>query len=333
MHKNIVSGKFIFTNCSQKNISLHSLRNFDSHTIFIEDTMRTPFLFFILVCLSCVALSCEAASTGSDFGIMRDDGLSVSVSNVTMLVGAGAKSIITGGTEPYSITENSNSSAVSAQISGREVQISAIAEGTTTIKVKDSSSPVKTATISVGVKTTIVATTAGLLSFSSNRGDFSVNGIGEYGVNPPTSGSGAIALQAFDAIMILAYKVNSSTDIDIAVIGLESNTSVYSGSFFYPSSGKAAYITYYPNVNPNDSSSMAKLYILASSATANIQEISSSNIQGTFSGNGYFVNNGINDLTKTIAVTSGDFNLQLINVGMLGKSWIFSTTQNITGMY
>lgn len=295
--------------------------------------MRNDLLFFILICLSFVLLSCDTTSTGSDFGITPNDGLSVSVSNVTMLVGTGAKSIITGGSEPYSISENSNSSAASVQISGREVQISAIAEGSTTIKVKDSSSPEKSATILVSVKTTIVATTAGLLSFTSNRGDFSVNGMGEYGVNPPTSGSGAIALQAFDAIMILAYKVNSSTDIDITLIGLESNTSVYSGTFFYPSSGKAAYITYYPNVNPNDSLSMGKGYLLASSATATIQAISSSKIQGTFSGNGYFANNGINDLTKTIAVTNGDFNIQLINVGSLGTSWLMKTVQNMPVMF
>ncbi len=295
--------------------------------------MRRETVSRIIICLSFVMLSCDSTSTDGDFGITPNNGLFLSLSNVTILVGDGAKSIITGGSEPYSISENSNSSTVSVQISDREVRISAIAEGTTTIKIKDSSSPERTATILVAVKTTIVATSSGSLSFTSTQGDFSVKGIGEYGVNPPASGSGAIALQAFDAIMILAYTVNSPTDIDITLIGLESNTSNYSGTFFYPASGKVVFITYFPNVNPNDPLSMDKGFPLAFSATATIQPISSSNIQGTFSGNGYFVNNGVNDLNRTIAVTNGSFSAELITVGSVGKSWLTKTLQTATILF
>ena len=238
-------------------------------------------------------------------------------------------SIITGGLEPYAIMEIINSSAVSAQISGRKLQVTALAEGTSSVKVKDSSSPSKTVTVSVLVKTTYTTNTAGVLSFASNRGNFSVNGVAEYGLNPPASGSGAIAIQDFKSITLFAYKVNSSTSIDVTMIEFESNTSNYSGTFVYPGMGKLAYISFFPNNNPNDSTYLNSGYILASSATASVETVTSTNIQGTFSGKGYSAIAGALYLNNKIDVTNGTFNMPLIQIGGVGGTTIEKTISKI----
>ena len=271
--------------------------------------------------LTLLISSCDKESTDNEFGIGAGNGLSVSSTNLTLLPGSEGQSVISGGTEPYSVVENSNSNVVSVQLVARELQLTALAVGTASIKVKDSSSPTKTVIISVTVKTSLNANVPGSLSFSSDRSDFSVSGIAEYKIGLPTSGSGAIALQDFESIVILAYKVNTATSIDMTVIGFESNTSNYSGTYYYPASGKGVFVSVYLNSDPSDSLFLEKGYALKSSATANIQSVTSDVIQGTFSGNGYFVNNNVNVLAQTISVTNGTFNVPILHLGSIeGRS-------------
>ena len=276
---------------------------------------------FYLLILALFAWSCDKESTNNEFGIGAGNGLSVSSTNLTLLPGSEGRSVISGGTEPYSVGENSNSNIVSVQLVSRELQLTALAVGSTTIKVKDSSSPPKSAVISVTVKTSLSANVAGSLSFSSDRSDFSVNGIAEYQLGLPTSGSGAVALQDFESMTILAYKVNSSTSIDMTVIVLESNTSDYVGTYYYPASGKGVFVTMYLNSDPNDSLFLEKGYALKSSATTVVQSISSDAIKGTFSGNGYFVNSKVNVLAQSISVANGAFNVPILHLGTIeGRS-------------
>ncbi|MFA5834968.1 MAG: hypothetical protein WDA22_15940 [Bacteroidota bacterium] len=291
--------------------------------------MKNILIFTCLFGLAAVLNGCIKENNSVEFGINSDNLLFASSTNLVILKGNGGSSVITGGIEPYSIMEIINGSSVSAQISGRQLQVNALVEGISSIKVKDSSSPSKTVTVTVSVKSTYTTNTAGILSFESNRGNFSVNGIAQYGINPPASGSGAIAIQDFQSITLFAYKVNSSTNIDVTMIEFESNTSNYSGTFVYPGMGKLAYISYFPNNNPNDSTYLHSGFILASSATASVESVTSTNIQGTFSGKGYSAIAGALYLNDKIDVTKGIFNIPLLQIGGVGETMVEKNVSKI----
>ena len=112
-------------------------------------------------------------------------------------------------------------------------------------------------------------------------------------------------------MQVTGYRVNSATSIDIAVLTFMDSAPIATGSFVSPSTGsKSVTVLYFPAHNPNDTTTQ-NLYMLTT-ATANISAFSSSNAQGTFSGNGMYSANGILVPSNTIAVTSGTFNVPVI---------------------
>jgi hypothetical protein len=272
------------------------------------------------LCLIMILFGCDKESTGDEFGIGTGSILSASSTNLALLIGGQGKTVITGGTEPYSVLENTNSSVITVQISSRELQVTALAEGSSSVKVKDSSSPAKTITISVTVKTSYTANVPGSLLFTSTRGNYSANGIAVYGNIPPVSGEGVIAIQDFETLFLLAYKVNSPADIDVTIISFESNTADYSGTFLYPGTLKRVFISYFPHGNPNDSTFLEVGYLLASTATAAIDSISASTMRGTFSGHGYFLTYGTLVTSQTIDVTNGAFNAPIVHTGSMEET-------------
>ena len=154
-------------------------------------------------------------------------------------------------------------------------------------------------------------TTAGTISFSSNKGNFTATGIYD---EKATTGSGAGAFTQSSAggntLTIYGFRVNSATSIDITVIQFMDSAPIATGSFVSPSTGsKSVTVLYFPANNPNDTT---ENFYLLSTATANISAISASNAQGTFSGNGVYSANGTLDPTNTIAVTSGTFNVPVM---------------------
>ncbi len=257
------------------------------------------------------------------------DGLGASSTALVLLVGSDGHSVISGGSEPYTVMENSNSSVANAQISVRELMITALSIGSTSVKVKDSSSPAKTVTVNVTVKTSYSSGTAGAVSLTSNRGNFSVNGVGEFGIYPPVSGAGALAMQDFESLMLFAYKVNSPTSLDIVLIGFESNTSDYSGTFYYPASGKIVYISYFTGANPTDTTFLQSGFLLNASSTATMESITSTSMKGTFSGNGYYFSNGAYNTAVGINVTNGAFNVPIVRTGLMADR---SVEKNVSRM-
>ncbi|NUN70162.1 MAG: hypothetical protein HUU02_10675 [Bacteroidetes bacterium] len=273
-----------------------------------------------IICLSSALLSVQSCTNESEPSAPAADtkqGISVSSSAVAMLQGDDANIVLFGGTEPYSVEQISQPSVITAQVSGRELTVQAQAQGSATVTVKDASTPARTVTVTVSVVAHFMTGTAGTLSFTSNRGTMTVNGIARYGNTLPDSGSGAIALRDFGSILIVAYTVHSSSSIDLVMIGLESNTSDYSGTYQYPASGKRVTVSYYPNNDPADSSYLEKGYFLASSATATVQSVTAASIQGTFAGNGYYAANGIPNTSQTIQLTNGQFTVPVYTIGTI----------------
>ena len=277
------------------------------------------------ICFFCAAvffIGCDKNSTGDEFGISMENGMTASSTSLVLLTGGEGKSVIAGGTEPYSVSENANASVITASMSSRELHITALAEGSASVKVKDSSTPAKTIAVSITVKNSYTANVPGSLSFTSNRGDYSVNGIAVYGNTPPASGQGVIAVQNFESLFLLAYKVNSPASIDITLISFESNTANYSGTFLYPGAGKRVNISYFPDSHPNDSSFLEIVYLLASSATATVDTITPAAMRGTFSGRGYFLNYGTLVTNQTIVVNNGIFNVPIVRAGTMEEAML-----------
>ncbi len=272
-------------------------------------------LFVSLALLFLQSCTNESNSTVTDASTVP--GISVSSSSVSMLKGDDRNIVLFGGTEPYSVEQISPSSVVTAQTSGRELTVHAETEGSASITVKDASTPARTVTVSVSVQPYFTTAFAGSLSFTSNRGDLSVNGVARYGNAPPDSGSGVIALRDFGSILIVAYTVHSPTSIDMVMIGLSSNTSDYTGTFQYPASGKRVTVSYYPNNDPTDSSYLEKGYFLASSATAAIQSVTATSIKGTFAGNGYYAAYSVPNISQAIQLTNGQFTAPVYTTGTI----------------
>jgi len=170
---------------------------------------------------------------------------------------------------------------------------------------------------SISFKTYISTGTSGTVSFNSDKGNFSANGI----YNPSaTTGSGAggflMTSSGSNILAIYAYRFNSITSLDLAIIEFMDTAPIAAGTFTYPStSSKSVLISYFPALNLNDTTS--SFYLLMTSTTATISALSSSNAQGTFSGNGMYFVNGTPNPSQTITVTGGSFNVP-VTVGSGG---------------
>lgn len=273
--------------------------------------MKYSILFLIGILL---INGCDKEKT--DNPITPTEGLSASSSSLKLLVGAEVTVVITGGSLPYSIVEQSNAAVASGTITERTLIVSATSLGSATVKVKDASTPAKTVTISIAVIQSYNAGTSGTLSFTSDRGSFSANGIADVGNQPPTVGAGAIGLKDFDGIVLFSYVVNSPSSIDVTTMSLMSNTTMTTGTYSYPNPGsKQVQITYYKGLDPADTSSSFTAYILITSATLNLDTLTGASMSGTFSGSGWFVDHDTLKQTQTINVANGKFKCPIIAIG------------------
>jgi hypothetical protein len=244
--------------------------------------------------------------------------LTANPTSVSVVIGSTGTVTISGGTTPYTIQTTPTSSIATAAISGSTLSVTGVAAGSTSVIVKDNSSPAKTVTVTITVTTSGGGfTTAGSLSFTSDKGSFSANGI--YNSSPTTgSGAGAMILNSGgnNILMIYGFRVNSATSLDLTLIEFMDSAPIATGSFSYPptTGSKFVIVAYFPAFNPNDTSATRSFYSL-STATANISAVTSSNAQGTFSGNGMYYVNSIPNPSQTINITGGTFNVPVIPGG------------------
>jgi hypothetical protein len=273
--------------------------------------MKHSILFLISLLLIC---GCDKET--SDNPITAPEGLSASSTSLKLLSDAEVNVVISGGTLPYSIVEQSNAAVASGSLNERTLVVTTTSLGSATIKVKDASTPAKMVTISIAVIQSYNAGTAGSVSFTSDRGNFSTNGVADVGNQPPTSGAGAVGLKDFDGIVLFSYVVHSTTNIDVTTMSLTSNSTMTTGTYSYPNPGsKQVQITYYKGLDPADTSSAFTAYILITSATLNLDTLTGTLMSGTFSGAGWFVDHDTMKTTQTINVTNGKFKCPVIAIG------------------
>ncbi len=241
-----------------------------------------------------------------------------SPSSISVVSGSNTTAVISGGTTPYSIQTAPTSTVATASINGSTLTVTGVAAGSTSVTVKDNSVTPKTVTIPITVTAAgggggSTFTTAGTVAFSSNVSNFSANGIFN---DATTTGSGAGGFRmdttGQSQLVIYGYKYNSPTSVDLAIIVFFDVAPISAATYVYPpTTSKFVMISYAPALNPNSSTSES--YILSTSATATISAVSTSSAAGSFSGSGVFSSNGVPNLTKTISVTNGTFNVPVIS--------------------
>ncbi len=244
--------------------------------------------------------------------------LTANPTSVTVAIGSTATVTISGGTTPYTIQTAPTSTVATATISGATLSVTGVDAGSTSVIVKDNSSPAKTLTVAITVTTSGSGfTTAGTLSFTSDKGNFSASGI--FDPNATTgSGAGAMILSSggSNTLTVYGFRANSATSYDLVLALFMDSDPIATGSYTYPptTGSKLVMISYFPAVNPNDTSATESFYLL-STATANISAVTSSNAQGTFSGNGMYFVNSTPNYSQTISMTGGTFNVPVIPGG------------------
>lgn len=243
-------------------------------------------------------------------------GLSATAQSLKLLAGAEASVVLSGGTLPYVIVSQSDPAVASASLDSRTLLISAGALGTATIKVRDSAPTPKSLDVTVTVVSSYTTGIAGSFQFQSDRGAYSVSGVGSIGAAAPPSGSGVVALSDYDGLVVIAYTVVSPSRYDMASILFLDSKSIAPGDYTYPTAGnRQVQISYMPNQDPTDTSDTFTGYILANSGFASVTAMVNGAVSGTFSGNGFFVNRDTVKSAQTIQVTGGQFDCPVIAIG------------------
>ncbi len=174
-------------------------------------------------------------------------------------------------------------------------------------------------------------TGSGSAGFSSDKGNFAASG--PYNPNA-VSGSGATAIVSgagsASQMEILAYRINSATNVDLLIITLHSNATIATGTYSFAYGNQYATISYSPGINPSDTSTTGNLYLLTSGAGVTISTLTSSNVQGTFGGTGFYFSHGTVNTSQTINVTGGTFNVP-VGAGVAGSPKIVTLLKSYAG--
>lgn len=151
--------------------------------------------------------------------------------------------------------------------------------------------------------------TAGTFSFTSDRGNFSANGIFDT-TFATLNAAGAFQYTSGNLrfVIVFAYDLTSQTTQKIVFAGVaDTLNAIATGSYPFTvnETPKAAFFGYIPNAA--DTSSFGAFYILTS-GSMNVGSISSTSMSGTFSGNGF----NVTDTTSAITVTNGTYNTPIV---------------------
>lgn len=254
--------------------------------------------------------------------------LTATATNLTVLKGGTSSVIISSGSAPYSLVQNSNPTVATVSLSQSELTIEGIAAGSTNIVIEDASSPKKSITIAIAVVASITITTPGTVAFTYPNGDFLASGPLSISDDVPPTGEGAGALQQFGSTSVTAYKVYSPTNIDLFEADFIYATSLVTGTYSYPSGGNKVEILYFKNFNIQDTVSRPTVYVF-SSATATITSVTATMMTGTFSGTGVnFYNN-----TQFLTISNGTFTVPIMNLGRMEERSVDSRIEKILEKY
>ncbi len=160
-------------------------------------------------------------------------------------------------------------------------------------------------------------TTPGSMSFNSDRGSFSANGV--YNSTVP-NGSGAVAyrdsVQGIQLLVVIAYRYTTLTSLDIAIVDFAIHPGSEVGTYSV-AQGQVT-IRYMVGVDPRTQNPYDNYYG-ATTGTAAISSFSSSGAQGTFSGSGVFYTNQTPG-SQTFSLTNGTFSVPLGSPGAYSGS-------------
>lgn len=151
--------------------------------------------------------------------------------------------------------------------------------------------------------------TAGTFSFSSNRGNFSANGIFDtLMISQNAAGAFSYSEHNMHFVVVFAYDMTSQTNMKVVYAGMVDSVAIAAGNYsFNPSStsAKNGFFVYMPNLA--DTSLANSLFMLINGAV-NVSAVSSSAVSGSFSGTGF----SVYDTTNAITVSNGSFNTPIV---------------------
>ncbi|MBI2430107.1 MAG: hypothetical protein HYV29_15170 [Ignavibacteriales bacterium] len=150
--------------------------------------------------------------------------------------------------------------------------------------------------------------TAGTFSFSSDRGNFSVNGIFDT-LFLSTNASGAFQYTEDGAnlIFVYAYDMRDTSNVRVVFSGVvDTLTAVSTGTYSFEDINGSRFGIFGYMADITDAAHSA-FYILTSGGIS-VSTLTTSTISGTFSGNGF----DAFDTLNTIAVTNGSFNTPIV---------------------
>ncbi len=238
-------------------------------------------------------------------------------SSVNVKVNRTAYVSFMGGTQPYAIEQNANAAIASIAFNNYSMNVSGVSQGTTSITIRDNSSPANKIVIPIVVTPEPQFTTAGKLSFTSTKGDFSVNGISVQNiVNAPVNSEGAggslIAYGYYGNYgSISAYKKKSQTIVDlVSIIYLKSVVSAgtlpIDSAMFKVDTASVLFV-----FNGDISSETADIYIL-NSGTVTFKDFTTQHATGTFNGNGVMTRNDVVYPGSSVNLTNGLFDVPIL---------------------
>lgn len=248
-------------------------------------------------------------------------GLNADPNYVSMMISEQRMSTISGGNPPYSVQTPPDPTIATASQSGSVLTVTGVGSGRTYAVVKDNSVPYKTATVDIRVRQAF--TTPGSLSFASNVGNYSANGIFDNRTDSMpsnTQGVGGFYFEGFGpeySLSVVGYFKNSATDWDIVVVSYFDSVSFAPGSYPFlatPTLKRQAEFLFIKGWNPDTSGGdpfEQGSYMLAT-GSALISSFTTTNAQGTFSGTGSWFVQGVPDPSKPISVSGGTFNTPVI---------------------
>lgn len=248
--------------------------------------------------------------------------MAASPSNVTVQVQRTQYVSIQGGTYPYTLDQQANSSVASVNLSSSSLYVDGVAAGSTSVVVKDNASPPNKVTIAITVVPKPALTTAGTISLTSSIGKISANGILTNDLDKlpslPSNSEGAggsISLSSYGPsfTVIIGYQKKSQNTADIVEILLVRSSlspgvvPIDSSRILWGADTAIVFFAYAADLTSNN----IDAYIMHG-GTLTVTALSAQRAAGTFSGTANMIRGNSPVAGTNIAVSSGAFDVPLL---------------------
>jgi hypothetical protein len=143
------------------------------------------------------------------------------------------------------------------------------------------------------------------LSFTSDRGDFSANGVwSDSATSDSMVGGWREQSSGIDYLYLIGIKFNTPVNIDLTVLWFQRSGKIVTGTYGFPSLVSLAYV---PGIAPTDTDYTSKGYVMTS-GFATLSTFTSSNARGRFSGSGIKASD-----FSPMSVSNGMFNVDYVH--------------------